>query len=132
MQEVYLRNYFYLMIQLTDTVVMKVAWKICNVVSVILYLIDITSQQDEFSFLLVVLDILVLTSVILITFNHRSAYAVIVTILLLLLHLFSVLYKSWSSDSSVFLITQTTCQLTMTGALLYGYNYGHKTVDYSL
>ena len=111
--------------------IMKVAWKIINVISVIVYLLDVTYQQDEFSFLLVVLDILVITSVVLITLNHRSAYAVIATILLILLHLIFVLYKSWSSDSSVFLVTQATCQLTIVGALLYtnGYNYGRKLVE---
>ena len=111
--------------------IMKVAWKIINVISVIVYVLDVTYQQNEFSFLLVVVDILVITSVILITLNHRSAYAVMVTILLILIHLISVLYKYWSNDSSVFLVTQATCQLTIVGALLYtnGYNYGRKSAE---
>ena len=120
-----------LLVTVTDNFIMKVAWKIINVISVIVYLLDVSFQQDEFSIILVVLDILVITSVILVTLNHRSAYAVIFTILLLLIHLISVLYKSWSSDSSVFLVTQATCQLTIVGALLYtnGYNYGRKLAE---
>ena len=64
------------------SVIVKAAWKIVNVISIILYLLDITFHYSEVSFILVILSVLVIASVLLIVFNYKSAYAIALNILL--------------------------------------------------
>ena len=113
------------------TVTLKVAWKVVNIISVFMYLIDISYHTSDFSFILITLSILVIASIFLIGFNYKSAYAVALNITLLVIYNISVLHGTWSSktySSVLFHVTQVTCQLTVVGALLYttGYNFGRK------
>ena len=115
----------------TMTAALKVAWKVVNIISVVMYLMDISYHTSDLSFILITLSILVTVSIFLIAFNYKSAYAVALIIILFVIHNMMVLHDTWSSNSKVFHVTQVTCQLTVVGALLYttGYNYGRKTAD---
>ena len=98
----------------------KVVWKAVSVISVITYLLNY--HYSEFSFVLAILGIVVITAVVLIVIDHTSVYAISFLIVLIVIYYISVLYESWTDNS---IIPQVTCQLTVLGALLYtlGYDY---------
>ena len=88
------------------SVIVKAAWKIVNVISIILYLLDITFHYSEVSFILVILSVLVIASVLLIVFNYKSAYAIALNILLFVIYNIFILYKSWTDSSNVFITSK--------------------------
>ena len=108
------------------TVALKIAW----IISVVMYLMNISYHTSDFSFILIAFSVLVIASIFLIAFNYKSAYAVALTTILFVMIVLPT-QDIWSSNSSVFRVTQATSQLTVVGALLYttGYNYGRKTAD---
>ena len=113
------------------TEALKISWKCFSIISVVIYLTNILYYTSDLSFALIALSFLVFALLFFIALEDKSAYAIALTIILFVSYNSFVLYKSWSSDSSVFHITQATCQLTVIGAFLYtvGYNYGRKIVD---
>ena len=119
------------LVETTET--LEIFWKGFSIFSVVIYLINILYYTSDLSFVLIALSFLVIILLFFIALEDRSAYAIALTIILFVSYNSFVLYKSWSSDSIVFHITQVTCQLTVIGAFLYtvGYNYGRKIVDYN-
>ena len=120
-----------LLVETTEA--LKISWKSFSIISVVIYLINILYYTSDLSFVLIALSFLIIGLLFFVALEDRSAYAIALTIILFVSYNSFVLYKSWSSDSIVFHITQVTCQLTVIGAFFYtvGYNYGRKIVDYN-
>ena len=69
----------------TMTAALKVAWKVISIISVVIYLMDISYHTSDLSFILITLSILVTVSIFLIAFNYKSAYAVALIIVLFII-----------------------------------------------
>ena len=136
------------------TFVMKIVWKVINLISVGIIISDINYHHnyDEISYTMILFDILVLVSLFLIVLDYKSVYAIALIITLLVLYYVYVLCVTLSSNSSVyimvpkignpdlfittqfkpssvFIVTQATSQLTVVGALLYTTGYS-KVIYY--
>ena len=105
-------------------------WKHFSVFSTIIYILILVSS--DLSYTPTALSILVIGLLYCIVYNYKSAYAIALIIILFVSYNIFALYKSWSSNSSVFLISQATSQLTVVGALLQSTGYTKlwkKTAD---
>ena len=99
-------------------------WKSFSIFSIIIYIIKINIHfLTNFSYIPIALSILVIGLLYLIVLNYKSVYAIALIIILFVSYNIIVLYKLWSSNSSVFLISQATSQLTIVGALLHATGY---------
>ena len=99
-------------------------WKSFSSLFIIMYLL-IHIFGSDLSYIPISFSILVIGLLYCILCNYKSEYAIALIIILFVSYNILVLYKLhvWSSDSSVFLISQATSQLTIVGALLHATGY---------